>query len=287
MKAYLSLIKFSHTLFALPFAFLSFFLAIRYTGQSIDWILFVKVIICMVAARSAAMAFNRYADRAIDASNVRTAMREIPAGIVTAEQALLLTIGMSLLFVITTYFINHTVFFLSPVALMVILGYSYAKRFTWLCHFVLGLGLGFAPLGAYVAVADQFHTLPVLYGVMVLLWVAGFDILYALQDEEFDKANHLHSIPQRFGKKMAKRISIGLHMICAILLIGITVYQTQLLSTLNWIQWIGVAGFIILLIWQHRLVFLYDLQKINAAFGETNGIASVLFGCAVILDVLT
>lgn len=286
MKAYLSLIKFAHTVFALPFALMAYFLAIRSGEEMINWILFGLILLCMVFARSAAMAFNRYVDRRIDAQNTRTLIREIPAGIISPKAALSLTIVMAIAFMATTYFINPLCFFLSPVALLVILGYSYTKRFTWLCHFVLGVGLGLAPVGAYIAVTGRFEVLPVLYGCMVMLWVSAFDILYALQDEEFDKANHLHSVPARFGKVKAKRIALAVHAGCAALLLFISWYQAQHFPSLGILHWVAAFGFILLLIWQHRLVYLYDLKRINQAFFETNGLASIFFGTTVILDVL-
>jgi len=193
---------------------------------------------------------------------------------------------MSAAFMLTTFLINPLCFYLSPIALLVILGYSYTKRFTWLCHFILGLGLGLAPVGAYIAVTGKFELLPVLYGIMVLLWVSGFDILYALQDEEFDRQNRLHSVPARFGQDKAKKIAIAIHFLCAIMLFVITWYQSQLLPTFGLLHWMGAFGFAGLLFWQHRLVFKYNLEKINQAFFETNGIASICFGTAVILDVL-
>ncbi len=287
MKAYLSLIKFAHTVFALPFALMSFFLALRIHGAGMSWRLLLQVVLCMVFARSAAMAFNRYVDRDIDALNERTAIREIPSGTISPVMALTLVWLMSIGFIITSMTINPLVFYLSPVALMVVLGYSYSKRFTWFCHFILGIGLGLAPIGAYVAVTGQFHLLPLLYGVMVTLWVGGFDVIYALQDETFDRSQGLHSIPEHFGKEKAKQIAIAVHALCAMLLVGITWYQQQLIPGLGWLQWIGTTGFIGLLIWQHRLVKIHDLTRINQAFFETNGVASVLFGATVILDLLT
>ncbi|MEO1437101.1 MAG: UbiA-like polyprenyltransferase, partial [Bacteroidota bacterium] len=188
MQKYLSLIKFSHTIFALPFALIGFFIAYAETGSGFSWMIFLLVLGCMVFARSAAMAFNRYLDRDIDAQNPRTAGREIPSGQLKASNVLLFVLINSLLFVVCTFFINPLCFYLSPIALLVILGYSYTKRFTWLCHFVLGLGLALAPIGAYLAVTGEFDWLPLLYSVVVLSWVSGFDIIYALQDEGFDKS---------------------------------------------------------------------------------------------------
>jgi len=286
MKSYFSLIKFAHTVFALPFAFLSFFLGMKMEHQDFNWKLILLMLACMVFARSAAMAFNRYVDRKIDAENARTRIREIPSGKISPSSALWFVLLMSAAFIFTTYWINPLVFYLSPIALLVVLGYSYTKRFTWLCHFVLGVGLGLAPVGAFLAVTGHFSLLPVLYGVMVMLWVSGFDILYALQDESFDREHQLHSVPAAFGQKQAKNIAITLHMLCALLLIGITYYQSTLLPSFGWLHWLGAFGFMGLLIWQHRLVKLYDLARINQAFFETNGIASVLFGLSVIIDVL-
>jgi 4-hydroxybenzoate polyprenyltransferase len=286
MKSYFSLIKFAHTVFALPFAFLSFFLGMKMTDQPFNWNLILLILACMIFARSAAMAFNRYVDRKIDAQNIRTRVREIPSGIISPTSALWFVIAMSAGFIFTTYWINPIVFYLSPVALLVVLGYSYTKRFTWLCHFVLGLGLGLAPVGAYLAVTGHFSLLPVLYGLMVMLWVSGFDILYALQDEAFDREHQLYSVPAEFGQQKAKIIAITLHVLCAGLLLCITYYQAQLLPTFGWLHWMGAFGFMGLLFWQHRLVKLYDLAKINQAFFETNGVASVLFGLSVIVDVL-
>src|SRR5690606_16122617 len=186
MKAYLSLIKFSHTVFALPFAVLAFFLGLHADGSVWNSEKLMLVLLCMVFARSAAMAFNRYADRHVDALNARTRVREIPAGVISPGHALGFAIFMSVAFIAATWWINPLCFALSPVALAIILGYSYTKRFTWLCHVVLGMGLGLAPVGAYLAVTGRFDLLPVLYGIMVMCWVSGFDILYALQDEDFD-----------------------------------------------------------------------------------------------------
>ncbi len=286
MKSYFSLIKFAHTVFALPFALMSFFLGIKLENVEFSWKLMGLIVLCMVFARSAAMAFNRYIDRNIDAKNSRTLLREIPSGIITPSSAILFVVLMSIAFIFTTFWINPLCFYLSPVALLVILGYSYTKQFTWLCHFFLGIGLGLAPVGAFIAVSGEFHLLPILYGIMVMLWVSGFDIIYALQDEEFDRNNGLQSIPGKFGNRRANQISIGLHFVCACLLFFIAWYQSQLFSTLGYLHWVGAVGFAGLLFWQHRLVRLNDLSKINQAFFETNGIASILFGSAVIIDVL-
>ena len=184
IRSYLSLIKFSHTIFAMPFALIGFFLGLSWNTDGRDYIkIFILVVLCMVFARSAAMAFNRYLDKNFDALNPRTAIREIPSGIISANSALLFTIVCSLLFMACAFLLNPLCFYLSPVALAVILGYSYTKRFTPLCHLVLGLGLSLAPIGAFLAVTAEFALVPVLFSIAVLLWVSGFDIIYALQDE--------------------------------------------------------------------------------------------------------
>jgi 4-hydroxybenzoate polyprenyltransferase len=281
VKHYFSLVKFSHTIFALPFAVIGFFLGVRATGSFPDWILFLKVILCMIFARTAAMSFNRYADRKIDAVNERTRSREIPSGKISSPSALALIILSSLLFVLTTYFINTICFYLSPVALAVVLGYSLTKRFTWLCHFILGLGLSLAPIGAYLAVTGRFDMLPLHFSGAVLAWVSGFDIIYALQDEGFDRAQHLHSVPARVGGKKALTYSRLLHLLSAGLLI-----DAGMDAHLGLWYWIGVAVFSVLLIYQHTLVRWNDLSKVNVAFFTTNGIASLSFAVFAVTELV-
>jgi 4-hydroxybenzoate polyprenyltransferase len=276
---YLSLIKFSHTVFALPFAIIGYFLAIATTNAVFDVRLFALVILCMVFARSAAMAFNRFIDREIDEQNARTAVREIPAGVVKPKSALLFVIINCILFVSTTYFINTLCFYLSPVALLVVLGYSLTKRFTALCHLILGIGLSLAPIGAYLAVTGIFAWLPLFFSFAVLFWVSGFDIIYALQDEEFDRSKNLRSIPVFLGKKGALRLSVFLHTMSALFVIYAGLY-----ADLSFWYWIGVSVFCGLLIYQHTLVKPNDLSKVNIAFFTTNGIASVIFAVFVLLD---
>ncbi|MBL4670500.1 MAG: UbiA family prenyltransferase [Flavobacteriales bacterium] len=280
MKNYLSLIKFSHTIFALPFAVIGFFLAINTNAVTINWVTLIYVVLCMVFARSAAMAFNRYIDRKIDLANPRTAeVREIPNGTITSKNALIFVIINCVLFIGTTYFINSLCFYLSPVALAVVLGYSLTKRFTALCHLVLGLGLSLAPIGAYLAVTGQFDWLPLFFSFSVLFWVSGFDIIYALQDEAFDKEQQLHSIPVLMGTKNALMLSNFLHLLTA----GFILYAGYY-AHLGMFYWIGSGLFITLLSYQHFLVKPSDLSKVNLAFFTTNGIASVLFAIFVLLD---
>lgn len=296
IKNYFSLVKFSHTIFAMPFAMIGFFIAIPHfqvngmdaaaatVASSMSALVepvilrkFLLVLVCMVTARNAAMGFNRYLDRHFDAKNPRTAIREIPAGILSAESALLFVILNCVAFIVATFFINSICFFLSPVALFVILFYSFTKRFTPLCHLVLGLGLSLAPIGAYLAVAGVFAWLPILFSFAVIFWVSGFDIIYALQDVEFDQSQQLYSIPTAFGKAGALRISELLHLFSAV-----CVLLAGFVGSFHWIYWIGVAIFIGMLIYQHLLVKPNDLSRVNLAFMTANGIASVVFGVIVI-----
>jgi 4-hydroxybenzoate polyprenyltransferase len=278
---YLSLIKFSHTVFALPFALIGFTLAVVYFHHPFRWDLFVKMLLCMVFARSAAMSFNRYLDRQYDALNPRTAKREIPAGVIKAEHALLFTITSSVLFIATTWFINSACFYLSFVALAVILFYSYTKRFTALCHIVLGVGLSLSPIGAFLAVTGYFAWLPLFFSFSVLTWVAGFDIIYALQDEEFDRSQRLHSIPAALGVRNALIVSILLHIASAVFVVA-----AGIVGHLGLVYWIGALFYAAMLTYQHLLVKPSDLSKVNIAFANTNGIASVVFAIFTIISLI-
>lgn len=281
IKNYLSLIKFSHTVFALPFALVGFVLAITGSHEPFDkWGGLGKMLLCMVFARSAAMAFNRYLDRRFDALNPRTAVREIPAGVIKPAHALAFTIINCVLFVVTTWFINQACFYLSFVALFVILFYSYTKRITALCHIVLGVGLSLSPIGAYLSVTGKFDLLPLLFSFMVLTWVSGFDIIYALQDEAFDRSQKLHSIPAALGTRNALLVSTILHVISGVIVLVAGVY-----GHFHWIYWFGAAAYIGALIYQHRLVKPDDLSKVGIAFANTNGIASVVFAAITIIAI--
>jgi len=278
IKKYLSLVKFSHTLFAMPFAIIGYFLAIHKTEFNFSWQTFILMLLCMVFARNAAMAFNRWADSSIDGNNPRTTNREIPAGDIKKKQALQFVIINSLLFVLCAGLLNPLCLILSPFTLVIILGYSYTKRFTSLSHMVLGLGLSIAPIGAYLAVTGEMDILPLLFGLVVLTWVSGFDIIYALQDVDFDKTQKLHSIPAALGKKNSLLVSSLLHVGTALSIILIGVDQDYGLF-----YWIGTAVFISLLIYQHTVVSPNDLSRVNLAFFTTNGIASVIFALFFIL----
>jgi len=237
------------------------------------------MVLCMVFARNSAMAFNRYLDRDIDAKNPRTKVRDIPAGRLTANAALTFTLINCGLFVATTFFINTLCFYLSPVALLVVLGYSATKRFTALCHLVLGLGLSLAPIGAYLVVTGEFALLPIFFSLAVLCWVSGFDIIYALQDEDFDRNENLHSIPAWLGKVNALRLSTFLHVLSAIF-IALPIFFT----TVGWPYYLGIIFFCSMLIYQHLLVKPNDLSRVNFAFMTTNGIASVIFAVFFMID---
>ena len=306
VKNYLSLVKFSHTIFAMPFAMIGFFLGAtqmdfafsvipgwhvpvlppgyngEWHGENIWRLLAIRlllVILCMVFARSAAMGFNRWLDEKFDKLNPRTAIREIPAGIISKSSALRFVIFNCVAFVVCTWFINPLCFALSFVALAVVLGYSYTKRFTPFCHLVLGVGLSLAPIGAYLAVTGHFALLPLLFSFTVIFWVSGFDIIYALQDEEFDRSNSLYSMPSWLGKSKALRVSELLHLLSTVCVVSAGVY-----GGFGWWYWTGVAVFAGMLIYQHRVVKPNDLSRVNLAFMTANGIASVVFACFVISD---
>jgi 4-hydroxybenzoate polyprenyltransferase len=290
---YLSLIKFSHTIFAMPFALLGFVIGVFYlntseSGWSVintyfktNYSVFIFIILCMVFARSSAMAFNRYLDRDFDAKNPRTAIREIPSGLISASSALRFTLVNMILFIASAFMINITCFLLSPIALLVILGYSYTKRFTSLCHLVLGLGLSLAPAGAFIAVTATMIPSVFFLSLAVIGWVAGFDIIYSLQDEQFDASQGLYSIPSQLGRKKALNVSRILHAATAMLIVvaGIS-------FNFNSIYFIGAILFISLLVYQQSLVKVNDLSKVNIAFMTSNGIASIVFSIFAITDLI-
>jgi 4-hydroxybenzoate polyprenyltransferase len=277
--SYFSLVRFSHTVFAMPFALIGFSLAVSQDNYSFNLRLLLLIILCMIFARNAAMGFNRIADNRFDALNPRTNQREIPKGTISTKAASIFVIANVAMFILTTAFINRLTLILSPVALMIILGYSFTKRYTALCHFILGLGLSLAPIGAYISVTGSFAVLPVIYSFIVITWSGGFDIIYALQDDEFDKSQKLKSVPSAFGLKRALAISTGVHFItfCLVVLAGY-------LGNGEIFFWVGALLFASLLIYQHAIVKYDDISRVNIAFGTTNGIASLIFAFFVILD---
>ncbi|MBL7138042.1 MAG: UbiA family prenyltransferase [Bacteroidales bacterium] len=279
IKDYFSLVKVSHTIFSMPFAMIGFFLGVRENDGTIDYIILVLVILAVLFARNAAMGFNRFIDREFDRKNPRTAIREIPRAIITPRSALLFVILNSILFIATTAFINTLCLILSPIALLVVLGYSFTKRFTFLSHVFLGLGLALAPIGAYLAVAGRFDLLPLLFSFCVLFWVAGFDIIYALQDIDFDRREKLKSIPASMGARNSLVLSVFFHLVALFMLVmaGVT-------GPFDLIYWIGLAIFTLLVIYQHLIVKPTDFSRVNLAFATLNGFASILFAAFVIAN---
>lgn len=278
VQNFFSLVKFSHTVFAMPFALIGFVLGVD-AGHSFSLKLLILVILCMVFARNAAMGFNRVADRDIDALNPRTSSRELPAGIIGTKAAAVFVAVNSILFIAAAGFINRLTLWLSPVALIVILGYSLTKRFTSLSHFVLGLGLSLAPIGAYISVTGRFDILPLIFSLIVITWVSGFDIIYALQDDDFDRSNRLYSIPSLAGRRNALTISVAVHILTIILVAAAGLYGNS-----GWLYWTGASIFTVLLFYQHYIVKPDDISRVGMAFATTNGMASIAFSIFTILD---
>jgi len=278
---YFSLVKINHTIFSLPFALIGFFLALKTDHQDLSIRLLILVLLCVFFARNAAMGFNRYVDREFDKKNPRTAMREIPRDIISPKSALLFVILNIVLFMISSYLLNFLCFLLSPVALLVVLGYSLTKRFTYLSHIFLGIGLALAPIGAYLAVTARFDLLPLVFSFVVIFWVAGFDILYALQDIEFDLTEQLKSLPARLGRVKALILSSLFHVLAMTLVVA-----GGIMGGFHMLYWIGTAIFSILLCYEHLIVKPTDISRVNLAFATLNGMASVIFACFVIADLL-
>lgn len=281
ISKYLRLVKFSHTIFAMPFALIAFTYALWSTEAEFSWWLLAQVVLCMVFARNVAMGFNRWADRKIDAENPRTANREIPAGVISPRNAMIFIIVNAILFVVTASTINTLTAILSPVALAVVMFYSYCKRFTSLAHLVLGLSLGIAPAGAYIAVTGTLTLAPCLLSLLVLTWCGGFDIIYALQDAEFDRTRGLHSIPSTFSIATSLYISIALHCVSFVALFLFAMQLPQ-----SWVLWCGVALFSLILVAEHILVTPKKQRSIGIAFGTLNGLASLTLATFVIANIL-
>lgn len=285
---YARLVKFSHTIFAMPFALMSFVYAVESSPENLSnsnpywWgVLLVQVILCMVFARNVAMGFNRWADRKIDAKNPRTASREIPAGVISSRAAIWFVVINAVLFVVTAVTINSLTALLSPVALLVVMAYSYCKRFTSLAHMVLGLSLAIAPVGAYIAVRGEFALVPCVLALLVMTWCGSFDIIYALQDREFDKKEGLHSIPSKFSVRTSLYISIALHVVS----VAALVWFVYLMPRSVWIV-IGAALFAAIIILEHVLVTPSRQRNIGIAFGTLNGLASTTLAVFVIVGLL-
>ena len=278
LRVTLEMIKFSHTLFALPFALLSAVLA---AGGIPDGATLAKILVAMVGARSAAMANNRLVDRGLDAANPRTATRALPAGTLSVGFARAFLAVSAAVFLLAAVSLNRLTLLLAPVALGLVLLYSYTKRFTWLSHAVLGLCLAIAPVGAWIAVRGAFARLPILLGLAVLCWTAGFDVIYALQDEEHDRRAGLHSIPARFGARTGLVVSALFH---AVMLVFLVAAWREAGS--GALFGAGVAVTAAALVWQHAIVRPGDLSRVNAAFFTANGFVSVALAACGIADVL-
>ena len=278
LKIILEMIKFEHTVFALPFAIMSAFIAEEGLPPltKLGWIL-----VAMVGARSCAMAFNRLADAEIDSQNPRTATRAIPAGLITKGAVWFFTLVSAGLLVCAAWRLNPLAFALSPVALAVIMGYSFTKRFTALSHLWLGLALSISPVGAWIAIKGQFDWTPIILCCVVLLWTAGFDIIYACQDVNFDRKHGLHSIPARIGIRWALWVSSALHLIAVLLLFGI-----PLLTELGLFYYIGVGIVVLIFTYEHAIVKPDDLSRVNLAFFTLNGMISLVLMALSIADIL-
>jgi len=278
LRTTLEMIKFSHTLFALPFALLSAFLAAEGWPRPAT---LAKILLAMLGARSAAMAQNRLADRYLDAANPRTASRALPTGALSVGFVRAFLAASVILFLAAAASLNRLTLILSPIALALLFLYSYTKRFTALSHLVLGLCLALAPVGAWIAVRGSVNLLPILLGLAVLCWTAGFDIIYALQDEAHDRGSGLKSIPVRFGARRALAISTLLHAAMVILLLAV-----WRLSGGGWLFLVGIAATIAALAYQHAIVRPGDLSRVDAAFFTANGFVSVTLALCGIADVL-
>jgi 4-hydroxybenzoate polyprenyltransferase len=282
IRNYAKLVRFSHTVFALPFALAS--VALAWPSHPVTLRSFFWILIAMVGARSAAMAFNRLVDRKFDTLNPRTQQWELPRGSVKVREAVILTLISSVVFVYAAYQLNFVCFVLSPVALAVIFFYSLTKRFTWTSHLFLGLALSLAPMGAWLAVSGSPIDLPELatplfLGLAVLFWLAGFDVIYSLQDHEFDRQEGLHSIPVRFGVVRALQLSSFFHLCTLIFLalVGVT-------AGMGLIYWLGFLTVSVILFWEHRIVRPNDLSCINRAFFDFNAYVSIGYLLAIVGD---
>ncbi|HVN75635.1 MAG TPA: UbiA-like polyprenyltransferase [Thermoanaerobaculaceae bacterium] len=271
------LVKFAHTAFALPFALIA---ALAAAGGLPPWPAVGWILLAMAGARTAAMAFNRLADHALDARNPRTAARALPAGRLSRRFAWLLTAGGAAVFLLAAWRLNALCLALAPLALAWVLGYSYAKRLTPLSHLWLGLGLGIAPVGAWLAVRGSFAWPPLVLSAAVTAWVAGFDVLYSLQDEEFDRSSGLHSLPARLGARRSLLVARALHAVAAL---GFGVFA---LLVRGWGLWAGLAAACVLLVWQHALVGPGRLERLNTAFFAANGALSILMLALYLLDIM-
>jgi 4-hydroxybenzoate polyprenyltransferase len=284
VSTFLQMIRFEHTVFALPFAYMGMVLAWGGWEQA-NWLDFLWITVAMAAARTAAMALNRYIDRVIDAGNPRTADRPIQAGAISASSVLLWAILSLVILGLAAWMLSPLAFLLFPGAVVFLAGYAYTKRFTWLCHFILGFTDGLAPAGAWVAVRGTFFTVQDLPAWLLLgavtFWIGGFDVLYACQDVDFDRRTGLYSIPARFGVRAALRVAAASHVATVLLMAAVA-----FVCGLAWPFWLGLAAMIILLTYEHALVRPDDLSRLNVAFFNINGYISVTLFVATFAAVL-
>lgn len=272
----LEMIKIEHTVFSLPFAFMGALLGARglpTAGQAF------YILLAMVGARSAAMAFNRLADARLDAANPRTADRALPRGLISRRATVVFIVASSLLFLWAASRLNHLCAMLAPFALAVVFFYSFTKRFTWASHFFLGAALGLAPLGGWIAVRGEVGVIPLVLGASVLLWVAGFDVLYALQDEDFDRRQGLFSLPACFGRETSLSLARGLHFGAAA-----GFFLTGWLAWLGWLYLGASLGAGLILLWEHRLISPHDLSRLHHAFFTANGLIGIVLGLATLFS---
>jgi 4-hydroxybenzoate polyprenyltransferase len=284
VRIFLEMVRFEHTIFALPFAYLGMVLAWG-TWAEANWWEFVWISVAMAAARTAAMALNRFADRIIDARNPRTANRPIQLGAIDASSVFFLALISLAILAVAARLLDPLALYLFPGALIFLVGYSYTKRYTWLCHYILGFTDGLAPMGAWVAVKGSVFsagdiTAWLLLGV-VTLWIGGFDIIYACQDVEFDRRHGLHSIPARFGVRRGLQVARISHFLTTILMVAVGT-----VAGLSWPYWLGIAGVAALLVYEHSLVAPDDLSKLGVAFFNVNGYISITLFVATLAAVL-
>jgi 4-hydroxybenzoate polyprenyltransferase len=282
IKIFLDMIKFEHTIFALPFAFMGAVLgSVTILGHLPAWSDIGWIVLAMVGARSAAFGLNRVIDKAIDGKNSRTATRAIPAGLLSSKEVLAFIVISFALFIYAASQLHPLAMKLMPVAVIFLVGYSYTKRFTWLCHFVLGVTIGLAPLGGWVAVTGSIDYKAIIFFLTVALWTTGFDIIYACQDLEFDRKEGLHSVPSRFGIRRALTMARVLHVITAVGFISLIV-----VTELSWWYLAGTLIASVILFYEHRLVKPHDLSKLNTAFFTMNGILSVVVFVFALIDLV-
>ncbi len=276
IKLYLEFVRFSHTLFAMPFALASMLLA---ANGFPSFKIVALIVLAMITARNSAMAFNRLIDQEFDAQNPRTQDRHLPQKLITNKESFIFIVTNAVLFISVCYFINKLAFILSPVALMIIFFYSLSKRWTWLCHFVLGIALAIAPVGAWIAVTGSFAWPPIIISLALLFWVSGFDMIYSTLDAEFDKKIGLFSVPSKYGIKTTLNIAFALH-----LMMVATLYSLHFFMVLGSVYFIGVMMMGAMVLLEHLQAREGNVENFNKAFFQANAIISLIFLGTVVID---